>query len=152
MGLLTNLAMLLISLAGFLVGFILSIISPEELRPGKKYFIFIQRVLFISITLTSIYLIILLQQYYLLIIPLIFSILFLILTKKKIIKNYFYLKEISNYFFFIIIYFITIEQNLKLLFLSLFFLYGLPAGTLLRLGFIRKQERKHENKKCLKKI
>ena len=140
--------MLIISLAGFLVGFILSIISPEELRPGKKYFILIHRILFSLIIIHSIYFSIYVKQLYLITIPASFLVLYLVLLRKRFIKDYFYLKEISNYLFFIITYFLIITlngQNFKLLFLSLVFIYGLPAGTLLRFGFIRKQERKHEH-------
>ena len=144
----SHIFMLIISLAGFLVGFILSIISPEELRPGKKYFILIHRILFSIIIIHSIYFSIYIKQLYLITIPASFLVLYLVLLRKRFIKDYFYLKEISNYLFFIITYFLIITlngQNFKLLFLSLVFIYGLPAGTLLRFGFIRKQERKHEH-------
>ena len=144
----SHIFMLIISLAGFLVGFILSIISPEELRPGKKYFILIHRILFSLIIIHSIYFSIYVKQLYLITIPASFLVLYLVLLRKRFIKDYFYLKEISNYLFFIITYFLIITlngQNFKLLFLSLVFIYGLPAGTLLRFGFIRKQERKHEH-------
>ena len=150
MGILTNTLMLLISIAGFLVGFILSIISPEELRPGKKYFVFIRESLFYLMILFSLFLFVYYQKYYLILIPFIYVGLYVFLTKKtQFLKEYFYLKEISNYLYFIITYIIMLNingQNFKLLFLSLVFLYGLPAGTLLRYGFIRKQERKHEVK------
>ncbi len=149
MSLLTNILMLLISLAGFPIGFILSVISPEELRPGKKYFILIQRILFGLIFVFSVYFFVYLKHYNLIWVPFIFLGLFLMTIRKKVLKDHFYLKEISNYLFFIIMYLFVITlngQNFKLILLSLMFLYGLPSGSLFRWGFIRKQERKHEVK------
>lgn len=155
MSLITNTLMLLISLAGFIIGFILSIISPEELRPGKKYFVFIRTSLFYLITFFILSIFIYYQKYYFILILVIYLGWKLIIIKSCFIKKneffkeYFYLKEIMNYLFFIIVYIILItlnNQNFQLILLTLIFLYGLPAGSLLRLRFIRKQERKHEVK------
>ena len=87
MGILTNTLMLLISIAGFLVGFILSIISPEELRPGKKYFVFIRESLFYLMILFSLFLFVYYQKYYLILIPFIYVGLYVFLTKKTQFLN-----------------------------------------------------------------
>lgn len=130
-----------LSLLGFLFGIILALIAPEELRPGKKYFLLIKKILFCFILLLPLFLFIYLKNYYFVLIIIIYLVLyFLILRKKK-----FWLKEIFNYSFFIITYLVFIILNLKnnliIILPSLIFLYGLPAGTLFRLSLIEKQEK-----------
>jgi len=133
---------LLFSLTGFLFGFILSLISPEELKPGKKYFLLIKKILFYSIILFSFFLFIYFKNYYFASIPLIYLILSLIIIRKQKI----FLEEIFNYSFFIVIYLlflaVKLQNNILIILPSLVFLYGLPSGTLARLRIIEKHERK----------
>ncbi len=121
-----------ISLIGFLLGVILSYIAPEELKPGKKYFIFMKGFLFYLILAYSLFLFIYFQNFYFTLIPIIYFPINLFYIKKQ--RKY--LQTISNYLFFIIIYItITImvsNNNLLIILPVLIFLYGLPAGTLFR--------------------
>lgn len=114
---------LLISLTGLLFGYILTYIAPEELKPGKKYFIWMKRVIFVVIVALVAYQ--LLSQWLWGISFLIIGILLFVINLKK----YNLFLEIFNYLLFIIPYFFIDE---KLILASLIFLYGLPAGTSLR--------------------
>ncbi len=136
---------LLFSLTGFLFGLILSFIAPEELKPGKKYFILIKEILFYLIIFFSFFIFIYFKNYYFILIPLIYLILNLILVKKK----KYLLEEILNYSFFILylilLIIISLKSNLSLILPSLIFFYGLPSGTLARLRLIEKQEAKYSD-------
>jgi len=123
---------IIISVLGFLLGVILSYIAPEELKPGKKYFIFMKESLFYLTLAYSLFLFIYFQNFYFTLIPIIYFPLHLFFIKKQ--RKY--LQTISNYIFFIIIYitFTTLipENNILIILPVLIFLYGLPAGTLFR--------------------
>ncbi|MBR9683265.1 hypothetical protein GOV03_01875 [Candidatus Woesearchaeota archaeon] len=120
---------LLFSLGGFLVGLLLSFIAPEELKPGKKYFILIKRILFVMLFFTINLFLYQANQYFYLI-P--FTILALVLFVIEL-KNSSWHWEGLNYLIFIVPYFLNTDSTFRLVLPSLLFLYGLPAGTLFRI-------------------
>lgn len=87
---------LLFSLLGFPLGLVLSFIAPEELKPAKKYFLFL-------------------------------TLLFSFLTPAALLLSLF-------------------NRQLFLLLPASIFLLGLPAGTLLRLKLIEKEEASYQPK------
>ncbi len=150
---------LLFSLTGFIFGIILSLIAPEELKPGKKYFLLIKRILFLLLFFTINFFFYQHNQYFYLIpFTIIALVLFTIELKlaseseklpkeglenlkdsqkglensknSQSDKSVYY--EIPNYLIFIIPYFLISNQTFHILLPSLIFLYGLPAGTLIR--------------------
>jgi|SRR3989344_695051 len=119
---------ILFALAGLLLGVVLSYIAPEELKAGKTYFILLKRIIFL--------LMVLLAGYYLWIdgkiIYVAGELLFAaplfwweLRRKNKIL-------EIGVYIFSIGAYLLISNNNYGLILTVLVFLYGLPAGTLLR--------------------
>lgn len=125
MGIFNQLLILLISLTGILFGLILARIAPEELRPGKKYFSFLKRVIFVVIFFFGSYH--LLEKLFVLI-P--FLILMVIIFVIGLYSRNSYL-EIINYSLFVVPYFFLTEPTAHLLLASLIFLYGFPTGTLM---------------------
>ena len=113
---------LIFGLTGIIFGIILAYIAPEEVHPGKKYFLWVKRLLLLFIILFIINSILVIKNYLLFFIPLVLLILFLIKLKLK--KN---VVEIGVYLIFVLA-FITLPQSLLAV---LIFLYGLPTGTLL---------------------
>lgn len=134
---------LLFSLSGFLVGILLSIISPEEMKPGKKYFVFIKNFLFYLIVFFSLSLFYVYQLGYFLLMPLAYLAFYTILIRKQKV----YWREPLNYVFFGILYLFfyvfAFENSWLIILASMIFLYGLPTGTLFRLELVEKQERKY---------
>lgn len=135
---LAEILVLLLSLSGLLFGLALAYIAPEELKAGKKYFLWLKRILFIVIA------VVIADQlaspfpkkiilWIILIIFLLASVILFILNliKKKHFQETFS-REIFNYILFFIPYFFMGSTEGKLLIASLIFLYGLPAGTLLK--------------------
>ena len=113
---------LIFSLTGVIFGIILANIAPEEILPGKKYFLWLKRILLFSIFLFIGYNIFLVEKYLLLILLLLLLILFIL--ELKLESNYY---EIGYYFIFILAYVFLSSTILAVL----IFLYGLPTGTLL---------------------
>jgi hypothetical protein len=138
MNTLTQIFILLISLLGFLFGIILSLIAPEELKPGKKYFFLLKHTLFLIILVNIIYFFIKQQEYLALIILTIIYLTFIIIQFKP--RNNYW--EIPNYLIFLVPYFL-LNQNptFQLLQTTLIFLYGFPAGTILRFKIFQKQQK-----------
>lgn len=145
---------LLFSLLGFLFGLALSFLAPEELRPGKKYFVLVKNSLFYLITLFSLSVFVYFKKYHFIFIILVYFLVFFIFIKKNLAKKIFFLGEILNYSFFvstfIIFLFTPLENTPLLIFFSLLFLYGLPAGTLSRFYLMEKQELKYSPEAKLK--
>jgi hypothetical protein len=127
MSLFSQLAVLVLALAGILCGIALSYIAPEELSVGKKYFIWLKRVLWVILLGIMSYNLFLAKENILLGIDAVLFIGLLILEFLKENK-YFY---ILNYALLIATYF-SLPSN-QLLFTSVIFLYGFPSGTLLRM-------------------
>jgi len=124
---------LLFSLMGVVLGVILTLIAPEEIREGKKYFVLLKRFIFITIyLLVFVYLI---NQIYLYPFVLFSVILFILDFKSN--KKILY---VLHYLVFIPPYFLNTNQNFQLILASLIFLYGFPVGSLLRIEH-EKEER-----------
>ena len=130
-------AELLVSLTGFIFGVALSVISPEELKPGKRYLLFFKDMLFALIVLFSSLSFIYFGSASYLALPLIYLLLYLALSRR--IK---YLEPVT-YIFFITVYLLIPDNYLQGVLPALIFLYGLPAGSIFRLGIIERQEAKH---------
>jgi len=126
---------LLLAYAGIIFGLFLSIISPEELKPGRKYFVAFKNFLFASYLIATIVLFAMQNDYAYVILFGFFTIPFLYL-KTKVRSNY---KEIGMYALFSVPLFFV--MNYQLILLTIIFLYGLPTGTLIRLDWIEKQEK-----------
>jgi hypothetical protein len=117
---------IIISLLGFPVGILLYLMTKEEFKPGKKYFIFIKEslyLIFVLITATSLIMNKLMLQSIIVLISAI--IIFLLYHKINHPGTVFF-----PYLLYLTGYFLIIDSNLKLLLSSIIFLYGLPAGTL----------------------
>lgn len=129
---------LIVSYTSVLAGIILSIISPEELKPGRKYFRVLQLLLFGLVLLVPLYIIVIERRFFLFAGVLIASLfLFWIRIKQSVLWT-----EVLHYLFFTGLFFFVSASSYRLLFLSLLFLYGLPTGTLFRLQLIERQEKK----------
>jgi hypothetical protein len=128
MNLLNQILVLLFSLTGILFGLILSLIAPEELRVGKKYFLLFKRIIFVLIFFLVNYYLYLEKNYYVLVPFTILAIVLFIIELKQ--KKSIY--ELLNYIIFVVPYFFVTENTFHLLLAVLIFLYGLTAGTLLR--------------------
>ena len=128
MSLISSIIALVVSLTGILFGIILGFIAPEELRSGKKYFVFAKFSLFIVLFLLINFF---LYQSNQLIVLGIFSFFAVILFVLNIaIKKRF--MELFNYMIFIIPYFLLKTEKNQLVLASALFIYGLVAGTLLK--------------------
>lgn len=114
----------LLSLAGILVGMILARIAPEEIPQGKKYFHFLERVLFMSLSIISSFL--LYGQHIVLFLLFIISVILVFIFTFSITNP---LVLLVSYVFFFIPYFISGTSSA--LVPSLLFLYGFPVGTIL---------------------
>ena len=110
----------IIALLGLPAGLILAKIAKQELKPGKKYFFFMQDILLILAIIFVLY------SYQLNLY--LFLVLGLIITVIIIKTN---LKPKLTYPILIILFLLSTEnQNLLILTSSLIFLYGLPTAAL----------------------
>ncbi len=132
---LKEILVLLISLAGIIFGLVLSYLAPEEFSSGKRYFLFLKRVLLGIILIFVNYTFLTSSNYLIMSIFTVFMVGLFVLEmnwfKISLAKSQ-QIVEISNYLIFIFFYFFLAEQQSQLVLASLIFLYGLPAGTLLR--------------------
>ena len=125
MSLLTKIIIAALSSAGLLSGVALSYIASEELAAGQKYFIYLRSVLFILLSLAILYS---LYSSFLFLVPLffvLFAILFVVDLKIESAMAYLF-----HYLAFLTAYFLIQDG---ILIAALLFLYGFPAGTLLRI-------------------
>ena len=114
---------LLISLLGIVAGYAVAHIASEELADGRKYFVLIERTLFVIIFVVVIY-----YQFAEFITLAIFSflaIIFFMVSMKR------HMWRIANAGLFVMPYLLYQEQQFRIVLASLLFLYGLPLGTLL---------------------
>ncbi len=116
-------------LSGFLGGYILSLISPEEMGSGRKYFLLLKRIFFVLIGLTFYYFYQAGQGVTFFVLIAGFLILFYLNFLNKRTKEKKYL-EAFNYCFFGLLFFLSAEKTLLA---SATFLYGLPVGSLWRI-------------------
>jgi hypothetical protein len=128
MSLISSIIALVVSLTGILFGIILGFIAPEELRSGKKYFVFAKSTLFIVLFLMINYFLYHSNQ---LVVLSVFSILAVVLFVLNIaLKKRFI--ELFNYIIFVVPYFFLKVETNQLILASALFIYGLVAGTLLK--------------------
>lgn len=115
---------LLVSYGGLYVGVLLGINSPEELKPGKKYFTFAKHVLFVLFLAAIIYL--LRNQWLSLVLLGVTYLCFKALHKRW---------ELSLLEFYIVagVFALMVSKSEGAVFLisCIVFMYGLPAGALL---------------------
>lgn len=116
----------LFSLTGIFFGLILSFIAPEELSPGRKYFIFLRRSLFVLAVLLILFMFH--KQLYLISAFLVLSAVLLVLDVT--IKKHFV--SFLPYLLFLPVFFLNTKPPFHLVLATLIFLYGFPLGTLLR--------------------
>jgi hypothetical protein len=127
----------LFSYSGIIIGFILSFIAPDELKPGKRYFRFLQQSIFGLLCLLAISLLVVEARYF-------YALLIGIATFPL---AYLRLRlhtpaiEFVSYGFMTIPAFLIMIAGHRLLFLTFIFLYGFPTGTLIRLSAIERRER-----------
>lgn len=114
----------IIAYLGLFIGFLLAIIAKEEIKPGKKYFIFLQKIILLLIFIS---LLIFIDLNYLLVLLIsAFIVIYLSKTKKEFNKLPYIYILLS-----IIFYLSSKKLNLFIIESSLIFLYGLPTGSLL---------------------
>jgi len=114
----------IIAYLGLFIGILLAIMAKEEIKPGKKYFIFLQKIILLLI---FIFLLIYTDLNYILILLILALIIVHLLKTKKEFNELPYIYIILSIIFFLsskILNFFIIES-------SLIFLYGLPTGSLL---------------------
>ena len=114
----------IIAFLGFPFGLFLSFVSPEEMKPGKKYFKLFQNLLLIFILFFVF-------DYYT--IPLIISI--ILTVTAFLVVFYWQNKHKSLILYLILAVLLYLSSNNPSLFAlesSLIFMYGLPAGSLLQ--------------------
>lgn len=114
----------IIAYLGLFVGFILAIIAKEELKAGKKYFLFLQRIILLLI---FVFLLIFIKLSYILVLLVLVFIMVYLLKRKKEFNELPYIYLILS----IIFYLSSKKLDLFLIESSLIFLYGLPTGSLL---------------------
>lgn len=135
MGFISYALLSFVSYSGIFFGSLLIFIAPEEQKPGRKYFLLMQKMV--------LGLIIIVLLYNFSKINLLLSILLFIFAILKNTNNYFV------YLLFIPLLYISFKNtNLALIMATLIFLYGLSAGSLLvkpKYNFI-------ELRKCIRYI
>ena len=109
------------ALTGYALGVGLGYIAPEELLPGRKYFLFLEKVLFLFTFIPVIYFF---KNSYLALLPVILVLLLLVIPFK--------FRAYLAFGVFLLWFFLIKSDNLVIILeSSLIFLYGLPAGSLL---------------------
>ena len=107
----------IVTYIGIFCGVVLSFISPEELKPGRRYFLIMQKILLFLMSISLFYHITFIN-----IILSLTIVLFAIIQKNSFIA----------YLLFAIIIFINVQNIALVTIISvLIFLYGLPTGSLL---------------------
>ena len=114
----------IISFLGFPIGLFLSFVSPEEMKPGKKYFKLLQNLLLVLILFFVF-------DYYL--IPLAISIL---ITVAVFLGVFYWQNKYKGIILYtllaVFLYFSSKNYSLFALESSLIFMYGFPAGSLIK--------------------
>ncbi len=113
----------IVSFLGLILGIILAYIAKEELKQGKKYFIFLQKVI-LTLIFFFIFYYLKLNIFFIIILSLIFFILIYLYNEK--IKTYYIYPFLAILFYFS-------SKNVELFKIQAFliFLYGFPTGSLL---------------------
>jgi len=114
----------LVSYLGLFVGLILAIIAKEELKSGKKYFLFLQKLLLLLI---FIFLLIFIGLNYISVLLIFMFIMISLLKRKKEFNELPY-----TYIILAVVFYLSSKKlNPYIIESSLIFLYGIPTGTLL---------------------
>jgi len=113
-----------IAYLGLFIGFILAITAKEELKAGKKYFIFLQKVILLLI---FIFLLLFIDLDYILVLLILAFIIVAVLKRRTKFNELPYIYIILA----VIFYLSSKKLNLFIIESSLIFLYGLPTGSLL---------------------
>jgi len=110
-----------ISYLGLFVGFILALMAKEEMKDGRKYFLFLQKVILL---LVFVFLLVFIDlNYILVLLMLAFIVVYLLKRKNKLVYIYILLG--------VIFHLSSKMLNLFVIESSLIFLYGIPTGSLL---------------------
>ena len=117
---------ILLSLIGIILGIVLARIAKEELNLGKPYLILFKNVLFLIISIVTVYF---LYQISITISVVLLVVLIFLLTF-MLIKYSPYL-EIAVYLFFMTPFILIENQTYILSATSLLFIYGFPVGSLI---------------------
>lgn len=115
---------LILSYAGLYVGVSLGVNSPEELTPGKKYFKFAKRFIFVFLIFTIIFL--LKEQWPSLLLLFITYTFFRVVHKRWTFK-------LQEFYVVMAVLMLMVSKEPSAVFLlaSIVFIYGLPTGSLL---------------------
>ena len=121
---------LLFSVSGIIWGYVLGLIAPEELEKGKKYFVWLKRIILGLILVLVDYQWYVLKEYLLLVI---FTVLIIFLflmeivfvPKRKVYQLLIYSLILSSFF-------LISDLDFRLILASLIFGYSLVSGTLLK--------------------
>jgi len=117
----------LLTLVGLLCGFLLALIAPEELVPGRKYFLLLKHFFFLVIATLLLYALVPIYLYAF--IPVLLVISFYLLNEIKL-KNPLF--DLAYYPFFLLPFFVIADPVLQIILATAIFLYGFPLGTLLK--------------------
>ena len=109
---------------GLLLGIILIKIAPEEQKPGKKYFIFLKKAIFLLVLIFYLF-------FYnfnpaLSLILLVFTLILMLNKKLKLEKT-----GLTYFFFGLVFYLSSIILNLFVIESILIFFYGIPTASLI---------------------
>jgi hypothetical protein len=106
---------------GLLVGFILAMMAKEEMKDGRRYFVFLQKLILL---LVFVFLLVFIRlNYILVLLILVFIVVYLLKRKNELVYIYMILG--------VIFYLSSKTLNLFVIESSLIFLYGIPTGSLL---------------------
>lgn len=134
--------LLIVSLLGVVVGFIVSMFALEELEAGQKYFVWLKRLILILIFVCVNYQFLATGHF---LVVLLFTGLIVILFTLELRKQLFKV-EYGYYILFILAYvqmkLFLVDVDYLLILASLVFLYGLPLGSLVHLRLFGKYKRK----------
>lgn len=126
MAILQHILVILVSFAGLGVGYLLALLSPEEMQPGRRYFLILEMIFRILAFIPVLYFSIMHSG-------LLFLLFFGGMAMSFFIRD-FTLRLILLYIAFIPLILITAENfSIYMLQASFVFLYGLPAGTLMKI-------------------
>jgi hypothetical protein len=114
----------IIVVLGFVCGIVLRLFTKEEMKAGRKYFIYLQYAILAVIIALMIYF----RMHYVIIL-IFLAVLVMVFSKSRMKKP----MPASVYIIFGMLFFEASRSSLFILFSSLMFLFGFPAGSLMDL-------------------
>lgn len=120
----------LFSVSGIIWGYVLGLIAPEELGKGKKYFIWVKRIILGLVLVLVDYQWYGLREYLLLIVFSIIIIFLFLMEMVFVTKRKVY--QLLIYVLILVSFFLISDLDFRLILASLIFLYSLVSGTLLK--------------------